>query len=205
MDEKLQKLAEKIYAEGVQKAKDEAENIISEARKKADEIIKQAEKEKEQILKKAQQEKEDLYRKSMVEFKSAAEQVKLSLKQEIANIISKSSLRDEISLALSEVEFVKDILLEIVKKWDFISYPELEIILPENKKKDFEKLFLKKAKSIFEKNVTINFEGKMREGFKVMPKNGNFVLSFTEEDLNQFFSTYLKQKTKELLFSLENK
>ncbi|MGC8765346.1 MAG: V-type ATP synthase subunit E [Brevinematia bacterium] len=204
MDEKLQKLAEKIYSEGVQKAKSEAESIISEAKKKAEEIVKQAEREKEEILKKANQEKEELYKKSLVEFKSAADQVKLSLKQELANFIAKNALQGDISLSISDVDFIKDILLEIVKKWDFTSYPELEVILPENKKKDFEKLFSKKVKSLFEKNVVISFD-KIPNGFKIQPKNGNFVLSFTDDDLNQFFSSFLKQKTKELLFSLENK
>lgn len=202
MDEKLQKLAEKIYSEGVEKAKSEAERIIKEAEEKAAKIIKDAENEKEHILKKANQEKDDLYRKTIVELKSAAEQVKLTLKQELIDFISKNSLKADVSNALSDVEFVKDILTEIVKKWDISS--DIEITLPESKKAEFEKVFSKKVKDTLGKNVVLTFEGRMQGGFKIQPKDGNFILSFTDEDMNQFFASYLKQKTKELLFS-ENK
>ncbi|MCX7821198.1 MAG: hypothetical protein N2258_05935 [Brevinematales bacterium] len=202
MDEKLQKLAEKIYSEGVEKAKSEAERIIQEAEEKASKILKEAEKEKEHILKKANQEMEDLYRKTIVELRSAAEQVKLSLKQELIDFISKNALKSDVSETLNDVEFVKNLLTEIVKKWDVSS--DIEVILPETKKKDFENIFVKKVKETLGKNVVLTFEGRMQGGFKIQPKDGNFVLSFTDEDMNQFFASYLKQKTKELLFS-ENK
>ncbi len=202
MDEKLQKLAEKIYSEGVEKAKSEAERIIKEAEEKASKILKDAEAEKEHILKKANQEKEDLYKKTIVELKSAAEQVKLSLKQELIDFISKNSLKSEIYESLNDIEFVKNLLAEIVKKWDISS--DIEVILPDSKKAEFEKFFGKKIRETLGKNVVITFEGRMQGGFKIQPKDGNFILSFTDEDMNQFFASYLKQKTKELLFS-ENK
>ncbi len=202
MDEKLQKLAEKIYNEGVEKAKSEAQRIIKEAEEKAAKILKDAEQQKEQILKKANQEKEDLYRKTLVELKSAAEQVKLSLKQELIDFISKNALKSDVSQVLNDVDFVKDLLVEIIKKWDVSS--DVELILPESKKADFEKVFGKKVKEMLGKEVVITFDGKIQNGFKIQPKDGNFVLSFTDEDMNQFFAYYLKQKTKELLFA-ENK
>ena len=204
MEEKLQKLAEKLYQEGIEKAKQEAETIINQAREKAETIIKEAKRKEEEILKNATREKEELQKRVLMELKSAIEQAKSSLKQELINLISTNSLKQTVSEALSDVEVVKDLIIEICKKWDISSgAPRLEIILPEKKKEMFEKVFAKKVKELLSGNVVITFEGKMEEGFKVVSKDDNFVLSFTDSDFNQFFASYLKPKTKELLFSGE--
>lgn len=202
MDEKLQKLAEKLYQEGIEKAKLEAETILNQAKEKAEAIISEAKKKEEEILRNARKEKEDLEKRVLMELKSAIEQAKSSLKQELVNFISINALKKTVSEALSDVEVVKDLIIEICKKWDISSgTPQLEVILPEKKKEMFEKVFAKKVKELLSGNVVITFEGKMEEGFKVVSKDGNFVLSFTDSDFNQFFASYLKPKTKELLFS----
>jgi V/A-type H+-transporting ATPase subunit E len=40
----------------------------------------------------------------------------------------------------------------------------------------------------------------MKSGFKVGPADGSYVISFTDEDFNNFFKAYLRPKSTELLF-----
>jgi len=53
MQNKLQELTEKLYAEGLSKGRQEAEEIKSRAQKEAEEIIASAKKEYDSILQKA--------------------------------------------------------------------------------------------------------------------------------------------------------
>jgi F0F1-type ATP synthase membrane subunit b/b' len=50
MQNNLQKLTEKIYQEGIEKANEEAEKLLAKAREEALQIIREAEKEKNEIL-----------------------------------------------------------------------------------------------------------------------------------------------------------
>lgn len=204
MEDKLQKLAEKLYSDGIEKAKKEAESILGEANKKADQILNDARNKEKEIVEKATREVEELKKRVLIELKSAVEQTKLSLKQELVNLIASNVFKEDISEVLNDKNLIKELLVEICKKWDISKgAPDLEIILPEKKKKELENVFKKELKTLLDKGLTVSFEGRMENGFQVISKNENFILSFTDEDFNQFFASYLKPKTKELLFSGE--
>jgi len=134
----------------------------------------------------------------------SSNQAKESLKQEIINILSNSTVSEGTKKATNDVEFIKVLIKEIIGKWDNSGKNlDIALLLPEKLKKDFEDFIKNKSGDILSKGVEVKFEGRMDNGFKIGPKDNSFILSFTDKDFLQFFQSFLKPKTKEILFSGE--
>ena len=54
MTDRIEEITQKIYNEGITKAKDDADQLIAEAQEKADAIIRSAKKKQEEIIHDAQ-------------------------------------------------------------------------------------------------------------------------------------------------------
>jgi len=201
MESKLQELTKKIYKEGVQKAKMEADTILNDAEEKAKNIIADANKKAESIITKAKNESEQLRQKIESEIKLSGNQAISFLKQEITELISSKALSVKIKESFDDKNFIKNIIKEMVSKWDPKSKNlDLVLILPEKSKKELSEYFTKQAKEILDKGVQLSFENRMEEGFKIGPKDGSYLLSFSDKDFERFFQSFLKPKTKEMLF-----
>ena len=86
MENKLQELTSKIYQEGVARANEEADKIISEAKKEADELRNKSKKEAVQIIENAEKEAGELRKNVESEVKLSARQALASIKQQITEI-----------------------------------------------------------------------------------------------------------------------
>jgi V/A-type H+/Na+-transporting ATPase subunit E len=133
----------------------------------------------------------------------ASTQVQITLKQEITSILSKAVLDTPVKSAISENEFIKELIINIIGKWEKEDSKkiDLEILLPEKLRNDFLDFFKSKAKGLFNAGLNINFDERMETGFRISQKEGSFQLSFTDKDFIQFFQSFLKPKTREILFS----
>ncbi len=202
MTDRIEKITQKIYNEGVIKAKDESNQIIAEAKAKAEEIIKSAKKEHEQLIQEAQRKAAEMKKKTEAEIQLAARQFTSTLKQKITNLISKSQVDGPIKEAFSEVKFIQKMILTILENWrpDQANVPDLSVILPEKTKKEMASLMDEKANKTMNKGVELNFDSKLKAGFKIGPKDGSYIISFTDEDFENYFKTYFKDRTKKLLF-----
>jgi V/A-type H+/Na+-transporting ATPase subunit E len=202
MQTKLQELTEKIYSEGVEKANDEAKRIEAEAKKQADEMLEKAKKDAEKIIKDAEKEAEDLKKNSLNELQLASRQAISDIKQKVVALIDYKAVSPEIKGAFKDVEFTQLIIETVVKNWnpkgsDAVS---LSVLLPEDKKKEFEAFFQKKTKDLLEKGLEIGFSEDVKGGFKIGPKEGGYMVSFTEEDFENFFKAYLRPRLIEILY-----
>ena len=201
MSSKIDKLTEKIYNEGIEKAKKEADNIISEAENKAKEIIANAKKDAEKIKSEAEKNKENLKNEVTSELKMASDQVMEDLKQQISDFIVAKTLDKSLDKSLSETEFLKSIINSIVGNWDVNSGKnDISILLPEDKEKELTKNFTTSLLKELNNKVEIKFDKGFKDGFIIEPKDGNFKISFTKEDFINFFKSHLKPKIREILF-----
>lgn len=197
MEGKILELTQKIYTDGIEKAKKEAKDIIEKANEEKDVILNNAKKEAEEIINNAKKEADQLKNRVQSEIKMASNQMLAALKQEIVNLLSKSSFSDNINKSINDIEFIKDLIKEMISKWDI---SQIELTIPEKYKKDIDDFLKNKLKDALNKGLSVNFESRMSNGFKIGPKDKSFVLSFTESDFIQFFQSFLKPKTKEILF-----
>ena len=77
----------------------------------------------------------------------------------------------------------------------------LSLLLPENKKNELDSFLKSEVISQLKGGINIVFDNKITTGFKIGPKEEGYHISFTDKDLQQLFSEYLKPKTREFLFA----
>ncbi len=203
MTDKVKEITEKIYNEGVVKAKEEAESIIAEAKEEAKTIIQNAKQEKSAILKQAANEAEDLYKKTQGEIELAAQKLINNLKQHIADELISIQVGSTIHDVFESPGFIREMILLIIKNWVKEGKDEtnLNLILSPEDEKKLAGFFESKLMNELDKGIEINVDAGITSGFKIGPKDGNFIVSFTENDFENYFKYYLKDKTWKLIFN----
>ena len=183
-EKKLDSLLERIYQDGVEKSNKKADEIISNAKSEADRI---AEAKSEEIVKEAERKSEELKKNTITDVRMAGEQSISALKQRVKELVTAKVLEEGLKGAFADTSFLKDLILEVVKKWDISSTnSDVTVYFPESKKADIDSAFEKSIKAAI-KNATINFDKKLSNGFKIVPEGGNYQLQFTDEDFVEFF------------------
>lgn len=202
MTDKIGELTEKIYNEGIVKAKADANQIITEAKQKADEIIKSAKKQESEILEKANAEAVEIKKNTNAEMQLAARQFTSNLKQQITNFITTEQVSPPVNEAFNDSNFIKNIIRTIIDNWNPKNPEELDlkVILPEESKKEFIEFFEERAIETLNKGVELEFDSKTKKGFKIGPKDGSYIISFSDKDFENYFKGYFKERTKKLLF-----
>ncbi len=205
MENKLQELTDKIYAEGVDKARSEADEIIANAKSEAEKLQKKAEKEAAAIIENAKKEAGEIKKNVASEVKLSARQSINTIKQEITGLITAKAAKEDVGKAFADKDFVKQIIVTAVKNWNPSESEGIDaaVLLPEKDQKDLNDYFSNKQKSLLDAGLELNFDDSMESGFKIGPKDGSYQISFTEEDFESFFKNYMRPRTTELLYSEE--
>ena len=200
MQNKLQELTEKLYAEGLSKGKQEGEEILAKAKVQADEIVAKAHAEAAAIVAAAKKDAEDLKTKVESDVKMAASQSVAATKKDIETLVVAKMTEAEVKNALTSADFVKEVVLAVAKGFNTEEPVDLEVVLPEALKKDLEGFVAKELANALKGNVEASFNKKVAGGFTIGPKDGGYFISFTDETFNALISEYLRPATKKLLF-----
>ena len=196
MENKLDILTQKLYNEGVDKARKEAGNIINQAKQEAEKIIADAKAKAAQMNADAETEVSNLKKKAESEMTLSARQAITALKQAITNLVA----GDVAKIGFEEKAFIQELLMTIVKKWDVAGGNlNMEILLSEGEKAKFESFVAAKYKDLLDKGLDVKV-GNLEEGFVIQPKDGGFQIAFSEKLFEAFFNQYMKGFTKKLLF-----
>jgi V/A-type H+-transporting ATPase subunit E len=201
MQDKIQELTEKIYNDGVQKAKTDAESIMNEARKNAAEIERQAEQNAKKITEDAQKQAQVLKDHVNAELKMSINQAISALKQDLANLITMQALQPAVKEAFADISYVQKLIETVVKGWTEKNSFDLKITLSEAERNKMEQFFKNRLSAELNKGLEITFSSGIKSGFKAGPADDSYQISFTEQDFINFFKGYLRPKTTELLFN----
>ena len=200
MQNKLQELTEKLYAEGLSKGKQEGEEILAKAKVQAEEIVAKAHAEAAAIIAAAKKDAEDFKTKVESDVKMAASQSVAATKKDIETLVVAKMTEAEVKEALTSADFVKEVVLAVAKGFNTEEPVDLEVVLPEALKKDLEGFVAKELANALKGNVEASFSKKVAGGFTIGPKDGGYFISFTDETFNALISEYLRPATKKLLF-----
>ena len=201
MENKLQQLTQKLYDEGLEKGRAEAERLVSEAKSEAAKIIADAKAEAEAIVKAAEAKAEDTAKNSMTEIALAGKQAVARIKEEISSLIAAESTFSAVKAANLDPEFVKAMLLSVARNWNGASSKvELQALLPEAERAKFDAAFAAAAKELLEAGIEVGYSKEVRTGFKVGAKGGSYYISFSDDDFEALLKEYLRGKISELLF-----
>jgi len=202
MDDRILELTEKIYNEGIIKAKEEASVIIQEAKFKAEDILAGAEKKAELIMSAARQEANELSQNVQEEIKHASHQAINTVKQKIAELITLKITEQPLRDLLNDRTYVSDIISQLIHHWDKSNINEgFNLVLPSSMLEDTESMVIKKIHEQFGQNMNIEFSQKIQSGFRISPTGNNYIISFTEQDFTKFFSQFLRPKTIKILYN----
>lgn len=200
MSNSIRELTEKIYNEGVVKANHEAQQIIAQARAEAEKINASANKEYNHLIKQAEHDAEEIRKKAFSEINLAGQKMISNLKQQVTNLLTSMQvdlLADEV---FNNEEFVRQMLLIVVESWAGQNGDQgLSLLIPEKEEAKFISFFQQRMAAKLNQGVELKVDPSMRNGFKIGPKDGHYVISFTAQDFENYFESYLKERTWKLI------
>ena len=202
MQDKLQELTDRLYNEGLSKGKHDGEELLQKAQIEADGIIAQAKAEAERIIAQAEKDAEELKTKVAADVKMAATQSIAVTKQEIEKMVVTKASAEGVKANMGNPVFVKELITSVVKAFNpqNASPVDLNLILPEALKTEVEPFVKNEIANQFKGEVKVDYSKKMNGGFKVSPKEGGYMLQFTDEEFTQLIANYLRPATKKILF-----
>lgn len=198
MENKLQELTRKLYDEGLEKGRADADKLVADAKAEAARLVAEA----KAIVKAAEAKAEDLRKNSMAEISLAGKQAVAKLKEQVAEMIIAKSTVEGVKAANLDAEFVKKMLLEVAHNWNGASSENVSLsaMLPEAKKAELDAAIEKSAKELLAAGVEVGYSKNVKSGFKVGAKNGGYYISFSDEDFNALLGEYLRDKVAALIF-----
>lgn len=197
---KLQQLTDKLYQEGLEKGRAEADNLVATAKSEAQKIVAEAEARAAKIVADAEDKAADIEKNAMTEISLAGKQAVAKIKAEIETLIVAKTTAESVKSANLDATFIKDMLLAVAKNWNNGAKAELKALLPEAKKEELGKAFDAAAKALLAEGVEVGFSSDVKSGFKVGEKNGGYYISFSDESFEALLSGYLREKVAQLLF-----
>lgn len=199
MENKLQELTQKIYSEGIEKAKADALKILQEAQLKSEEIINKAQLEAAEILKKANEASSETKRNAESELRMASKQAISKLKQQIVDLISARAIEIPVKDIMKDKAFVGSLIEKVASCFN----NNVELVLPQSDKDQINSYFTGRLQGELGKGIEVNFDGNMKSGFRISPKGDNYTISFTDEDFIAYFKGFMRPRTIQLLFGEE--
>ena len=197
---KLQELTDRLFQEGLEKGRAEADNLVAEAKNKAQQIVAEAEAKAKQILAAAEDKAADMEKNAMTEISLAGKQAVAKIKSEIETLVVAKSTGAAVKSANLDPSFIKDMLLAVAKGWNNGAKAELSALLPEAKKAELGEAIEASAKALLAEGIEVGFSADVKSGFKVGEKGGGYYISFSDESVEALLGGYLREKVAQLLF-----
>ncbi|MBE6297942.1 MAG: hypothetical protein E7088_05585 [Bacteroidales bacterium] len=196
MENKIQELTEKIYAEGVEKGNAEAQRLVEEAKAQAAEILKKAEEESAALVAAAEKKAAELDANTRSEIALYGAQSVGALKSEVANIVTDSVVKAAVKEALAG-DTMKTLIVKIAERWS----ANEAIVISTAEAEELKAFFAAKAKALLDKGVEIRQVNGLKTSFSIAPADGSYKVNFGEGEFEAYFKAFLRPQMVELLFS----
>lgn len=196
MENKIQELTEKIYAEGVEKGNAEAARLVEEAKAKAADILKEAQLQADAIVAEAEKKAAELDANTRSEIKLYGAQAVGALKSEATDVITDTVVKNAVKEVLAG-DTVKALLVKIAERWT----ANEQIVISTAEAEELKAYFAKNAKALLDKGVAIKQVNGLKTSFSIAPADGSYKVNFGEGEFEAFFKAFLRPQMVELLFS----
>ncbi|MCG8410848.1 MAG: hypothetical protein MI739_06155, partial [Bacteroidales bacterium] len=154
------------------------------------------------IIENAEQKSVEIKKNVDAELALASKQTMREVKQKITDAIVSKVIDEPMKKAFDDAKFVKEIIEAVVKNWNPQKNEaiDLSVLLPVDLKDEFEKFFTAKTGKELNASLELSFTDSIKGGFKIGPADGSYKISFSEEDFENFFKSFLRPKTIEMLY-----
>ena len=196
MDTKIQLITDKLYQEGIEKGRNEANEIIEKAKIEKENILKNAKLEADEIIANANKKAAEIKKNTEAELKLYTAQALEALKSEIANLITDKISQIAVSQAFKDKEFLQKMILKLVADW----HKKENLVIGVTDAKELTNYFQNHAKEHLEKGIKIEQVNGKSTSFSISPSDGSFKVNFGEQEFIDYFKTFLRPQLMELLF-----
>ncbi len=201
MQDKLQQLTEKLYNEGLEKGKQEAQKMLEDAKTESERIIAEAKQKSSEMIAAAEKEALQLREKAEGDIQTASRQALSQIKQDIEQAVRMKAVEAPVKEALSAKEFMQSVIKTVAGAFnpdkDAVS---LDLILPQAMKEDMNSFIEGELASAFGKGLDVSFTKDISNGFKISRKGSGYFIDFSEDSFNRIISEYIRPKTRKLIF-----
>ena len=198
MAQQIQDLVKSIQKEGIEKANQQAEQIIADAKSKAADIIKSAKKESEKVLSEADKEIALRDQSAKASLSQAARDVQLSLKKALTLQIN-ALLEEKVSQAFKTKDFVN--LIKEVISLDLTDLSKTELQISEKNYQDLAAVLTKELGDKIKKGLEIKPVKSVNVGFKIADKDGSGYFDFSEEAVAKLMVPFLSPAIAKIVFN----
>lgn len=192
----LQELTDKIYAEGVEKGKNEAAEIVAKAEAKAAEILAAAEKEAQTKLAAAAAKAQELDKNTKAELKLYADQSISAIKTEVTNLLTNKLAADSVKAATADKAFMQKLIAELAQELAKGG----DVVISAKNAEELKAYVASNLKGLLEKGVKIEEVKGQKVDFAIAPANGGYKLTFGDAELIAYFKEFLRPQIVEMLF-----
>jgi V/A-type H+-transporting ATPase subunit E len=186
MAEELKHLIEQIHKEGVEKANEQSETIISQAKEKAAKIVAEAETKANAALLKAKVESDAFAERSVKTLEQAARDLLITVGQGCEKVVS-ATLGQNVGTAVSG-ELLQKMILAVVEQ---NQGSPVELSVSEADKSALTSFCAEQAKKSGQA-IELQSDAEVLSGFKVGFKEQNVYLDFTGEAVAEALASFLR-------------
>ncbi|SDZ91892.1 V/A-type H+-transporting ATPase subunit E [Porphyromonadaceae bacterium KH3R12] len=194
--DKIQELTSKLYTEGVEKGKEEAERIIAKARAQEQQILDAAHTKAKELISSAEKESTELRKNTEAELKLYAAQSTEALKTEIINLVTDKLSTTQVKTVVEDKLFMQQLIVELVQNWSKNDALTIGVENPE----ELESYIASHAKNLLDNGLKIESVNGIKTGFTLVPEDGSYKVKFGEEEFINYFREFLRPQIQQLLF-----
>lgn len=198
MDVQLQDLIDKIKADGILKAEEEAKKIISDAEKKAAAVVSDANAKADEIVNTAKRDAERFEKSTEDSLTQAARNIVLSFRRALENEVEKI-MQLKTDEAFSP-ELLQKIIPETVKAWSAkTDASELSVLLSEKDLNSLLSALQNLLKDEIAKGLELKADKTLSSGFRIGVEHGKAFYDYSAETLASLFASYVNERTKTIV------
>ncbi len=181
-NKKLDQLTQKLYDEGLEKGRAEADRLVSAAKEQAEKVLAEARAQAADIVRQAEAKAEDVSKNTMTEIALAGKQAVAKIKSEIASAIVVRATGEDVNAAGMDAAFIKEMLVAVAKNWNGADAGKvsLQALLPEGEREKLDAAMAAQAKALLDAGVEVGYSKEVKTGFKVGAKDGGYYISFSD-------------------------
>lgn len=194
--DKIQELTSKLYTEGVEKGREEADRIIAEAKAKAKQMLDEAESKAGAMIAAAEKELLERREHTEAELRLYAAQAVEALRSEITNLVTDKLVSLNVRAALEDTQFMQELITSMADNWS----KNEPLTLGVEDAASLESYIAANVRHLLEKGVKIESVNGIGSGFILSPGDGSYKVRFGEEEFINYFREFLRPQIQKLLF-----
>lgn len=197
--EKIQELTDKIYRDGIEKARREAEEILADANIKASDIIASANNEAVKIVSQAEDSARKTEERATAEIKMYAKQAFSSVRTSITDMLANKIVELGVNEVKQDKKFITKLLIEVAGKWASGE----SLMVTSAQASALHKYISIYAKELLDSGLMFRQDDGERAFFSIAPFKEGYKVNFGEAEFESYLKSIIRPQLIEILFNKE--